>query len=109
MKAHPVLRQLDALPQSEESMSSEFTLLGARDSQVTLDEVCIACGAFMQVLSTDCWAYSQLDTDPEIQGLMKQLHGHLQSMQSNTAPFAGLGDAITRSQAALDLYSTPND
>ncbi|KAJ6177750.1 hypothetical protein N7519_008211 [Penicillium mononematosum] len=83
---HPVLRQLDALPQTEGS--SEFALLGAKDSQVTLDE---------------------LETDPEVQGLMKQLHGHLQSMQSNTAPFAGLGDAITRSQAALDLYSMPND
>jgi kinetochore protein Fta7 len=40
---------------------------------------------------------------------MKQLHGHLQSMQSNTAPLAGLKEAVTRSQAALDLYSTPND
>ncbi|KAJ5780159.1 CENP-A-nucleosome distal centromere subunit CENP-Q [Penicillium paradoxum] len=85
---HPVLRQLDALPQSEASLSSEFTLLGSKDSQVTLDE---------------------LNGDPEVQGLMKQLHGHLQSMQNNTAPFVGLGDAITRSQAALDLYSTPND
>ncbi|KAJ5319837.1 hypothetical protein PENANT_c026G07996 [Penicillium antarcticum] len=85
---HPVLRKLDALPQTEGSMSSEFTLLGAKDSQATLDE---------------------LDTDPEIQGLMKQLNGHLQSMQSNTAPFAGLSDAITRSQAALDLYSLSND
>ncbi|CRL26235.1 unnamed protein product [Penicillium camemberti] len=85
---HPVLRQLDTLPQTEGSGSSEFLLLGAKDSQVTLDE---------------------LETDPEVQGLMKQLHGHLQSMQSNTAPFAGLGDAITRSQTALDLYPMPND
>ncbi|OGE53899.1 hypothetical protein PENARI_c007G00802 [Penicillium arizonense] len=85
---HPVLRQLDALPQTEGSMASGFTLLGAKDSQATLDE---------------------LDADPEIQGLMKQLNGHLQSMQSNTAPFAGLSEAITRSQAALDLYSVSND
>ncbi|KAJ5973057.1 CENP-A-nucleosome distal centromere subunit CENP-Q [Penicillium vulpinum] len=85
---HPVLRKLDALPQIEGSGSSDFALLSMKDSQVTLDE---------------------LETDSEIQGLMKQLHGHLQSMQNNTAPFAGLGDAITRSQAALDLYSTPND
>ncbi|CAG8897023.1 unnamed protein product [Penicillium egyptiacum] len=85
---HPVLRQLDALPQTEGSGSSEFTLLGAKDSQVTLDE---------------------LETDPEVQALMKQLHGHLQSMQSNTSPFARLGDAITRSQAALDLYTMLND
>ncbi|KAJ6011819.1 hypothetical protein N7499_013210 [Penicillium canescens] len=85
---HPVLRQLDALPQTEGSMSSGFSLLGAKDSQATLDE---------------------LDNDPEIQVLMKQLNGHLQSMQSNTAPFAGLSEAITRSQAALDLYSLSND
>lgn len=54
-------------------------------------------------------ALLQLDNDPEVRGLMKQLHGHLQSMQSNTVPFAELGDAITRSQAALDLYSMPYD
>lgn len=41
--------------------------------------------------------------------LMKQLHDHLQSMQTNTAPFAGLKDAIIRSQAALDFYSMSND
>ena len=39
---------------------------------------------------------------------MKQLHGHLQSMQANTEPLAGLADAITRSQTALDLYSESN-
>ncbi|KAJ5123883.1 CENP-A-nucleosome distal centromere subunit CENP-Q [Penicillium bovifimosum] len=85
---HPVLRRLDALPRSEGSMSSDFTLVGAKDGQLTLDE---------------------LSTDPEAEGLIKQLHGHLRSMQSNTAPFTGLADAITRSQAALDLYSMPND
>lgn len=53
--------------------------------------------------------WMQLDTDPEIQGLMKQLHGHLQSMQTNTAPLVGLRDAIARSQAALDLYTIPDD
>lgn len=40
---------------------------------------------------------------------MKRLHGHLQSMQTNTAPLAGLKDAITRSQAALEFYSMSND
>ncbi|KAJ5753417.1 uncharacterized protein N7511_007570 [Penicillium nucicola] len=85
---HPVLRKLDALPQTESFTSSKFALISAKDSHASLDE---------------------LDTDPEIQGLMKQLNGHLQSMQSNTAPFAELGDAITRSQAALDLYSLSND
>ncbi|CAG8077863.1 unnamed protein product [Penicillium salamii] len=87
-KEHPVLRQLDALPQIESSVSSELRLLGTKQSQPTLDE---------------------LDDDPEALGLMKQLNGHLQSMQSNTAPFSDLGDAITRSQAALDTYSMPND
>ncbi|KAJ5881488.1 CENP-A-nucleosome distal centromere subunit CENP-Q [Penicillium soppii] len=85
---HPVLRQLDTLPSTEGSASSEFTLLGGKEGPATLDE---------------------LDADPEVRGIMKQLHGHLQSMQSNTAPFADLSDAITRSQAALDLYSMPND
>ncbi|OOQ88129.1 putative kinetochore protein fta7 [Penicillium brasilianum] len=85
---HPVLRQLDELPQSNHQVGAEFTLLNAKKSQMTLDE---------------------LDDDPEIKALMKQLHGHLQSMQSNTAPLAGLKEAVTRSQAALDLYSTPND
>ncbi|KAJ5112677.1 hypothetical protein N7532_000722 [Penicillium argentinense] len=81
---HPVLQQLDDLPPVRDAQSSEFTLADTKTSHVSLNE---------------------LDDDPEVQGLMKQLHGHLQSMQSNTAPLAGLRDAITRSQAALDLYS----
>ncbi|KAJ5444738.1 CENP-A-nucleosome distal centromere subunit CENP-Q [Penicillium daleae] len=85
---HPVLRRLDDLPQAHRQGGAEFTLVNTKKSQITLDE---------------------LDDDPEIRGLMKQLHGHLQSMQSNTATLAGLGEAITRSQAALDLYTTPND
>ncbi|GLI75695.1 hypothetical protein PoHVEF18_003957 [Penicillium ochrochloron] len=85
---HPVLRKLDDLPQTDRQGGAEFTLLDTKKSQVTLDE---------------------LDDDPEIRALMKQLHGHLQSMQSNTTPLAGLREAITRSQAALDLYTTPND
>jgi len=40
---------------------------------------------------------------------MNQLYGHLQSMQGNTAPLEGLGDAMIRSKAALDLYLIPND
>ncbi|CAI7622015.1 unnamed protein product [Penicillium bialowiezense] len=85
---HPVLRQLDAIPPTEAGASSEFMLLDTKENQSTLDE---------------------LDDDPEVRGLMKQLNGHLQSMQNNTAPFADLSDAITRSQAALDLFSMPND
>ncbi|KAJ5113685.1 CENP-A-nucleosome distal centromere subunit CENP-Q [Penicillium angulare] len=83
---HPILRQLDALPR--DSSSAEFTLVNTKPSQASLDE---------------------LDTDFDIQRLMKQLHGHLQSMQTNTAPLSGLRDAITRSQAALDLFNGSND
>jgi kinetochore protein Fta7 len=84
---HPILQQLGELPQIPDQ-TSEFTLLDTKGSQATLDE---------------------LDADPEVQKLMNQLHGHLQSMQSNIAPMAGLSDAITRSQAALDLYLGAND
>ncbi|KAJ5923898.1 CENP-A-nucleosome distal centromere subunit CENP-Q [Penicillium verhagenii] len=83
---HPVLRQLDDLPQ--DSGSSGFALVDTKPDQAALDE---------------------LETDPEIQALMKQLHGHLQSMQTNTAPLMGLRDAITRSQAALDIFAGSDD
>ncbi|KAJ6108672.1 hypothetical protein N7523_009995 [Penicillium sp. IBT 18751x] len=84
---HPVLRQLDELPQIADHATA-FSLLDTTGGQAGLDE---------------------LDADPVIQKLMNQLHGHLQSMQSNIAPMAGLSDAITRSQAALDYYSSSND
>ncbi|KAJ5407761.1 CENP-A-nucleosome distal centromere subunit CENP-Q [Penicillium cosmopolitanum] len=83
-KEHPVLRQLDNPKEAQDGQSSEFTLADAKNSQINLDD---------------------LDDDPEVQVLMKQLHGHLQSMQSNMAPLTGLRDALTRSQAALDLFS----
>ncbi|KAJ5702999.1 CENP-A-nucleosome distal centromere subunit CENP-Q [Penicillium malachiteum] len=83
---HPVLRRLDELPQS--SRTTEFALVDTKPSQANLDE---------------------LDDDPEIQRLMKQLHGHLTSMQTNTAPLSGLRDALVRSQAALDLFNGVND
>ena len=38
-KEHPVLRQLDELPQ--DSTASEFTLLNTKSSQTTFDEVCL--------------------------------------------------------------------
>lgn len=50
---HPVLRQLDALPQAEGSGSSEFVLLGAKDSQITLDDVWTACEPHVLALLTD--------------------------------------------------------
>lgn len=40
---------------------------------------------------------------------MNQLHGHLESMRTNTAPLSGLRDAIIGSQAALDLFNGSND
>ncbi|KAJ5243363.1 uncharacterized protein N7469_001690 [Penicillium citrinum] len=83
-KEHPVLRQLDNPEETQDGPSSEFTLVDGKDNQVDLNE----------------W-----DDDPEIQTLMKQLHGHLQSMQNNITPLTGLREALTRSQAALDLYS----
>jgi kinetochore protein Fta7 len=36
---HPVLRQLDELPQSNRQVGAEFTLLNTKKSQMTLDEV----------------------------------------------------------------------
>lgn len=53
--------------------------------------------------------HSQLETDPDIHGLFKQLNGHLNSMQNNTDPLAGLQDAINRSQNALNLYPMAED
>ncbi|KAJ5569425.1 uncharacterized protein N7459_008855 [Penicillium hispanicum] len=85
---HPVLRHLDELRQGQPTIPTEIRVSNTKGSPTTLDE---------------------LDADPEIQGLMKQLHGHLQSMHTNTAPLLGLRDAITRSQAALDLYSDSID
>ncbi|OQE31452.1 hypothetical protein PENSTE_c001G00047 [Penicillium steckii] len=83
-KEHPVLRQLDNPDEAQDGPSSEFTLVDGKNNPMDLNE----------------W-----DDDPEIQTLMKQLHGHLQSMESNITPLTGLREALTRSQAALDLYS----
>lgn len=51
----------------------------------------------------------QLQPDSEVAGLLKQLNGHLQSMHNNVAPLDGLKEAITRSQAALNLLPIPAD
>ncbi|GAT26626.1 kinetochore protein Fta7 [Aspergillus luchuensis] len=50
-----------------------------------------------------------LENDPEVSNILKQLTGHLKSMQNNTAPVAGLKDAIGRSHAALSLTFMPED
>ncbi|EPS28280.1 hypothetical protein POX_e07251 [Penicillium oxalicum] len=87
-KEHSVLRQLDDLPESSFEDGDQFAPFNPTKTPVTLD---------------------QLDEDPDIRKLVLQLHGHLQSMQANTASLAGLSDAITRSQTALYLLSNPND
>ncbi|RHZ64466.1 uncharacterized protein CDV56_109167 [Aspergillus thermomutatus] len=82
---HPALRQLDDIPKNQ-GPGAHFTILEAKDSQSAFDE---------------------LENDPEISGLLKQLNGHLKSMQNNVAPLTGLKDAITRSEAVLSLFSAP--
>ncbi|GFF26263.1 kinetochore protein fta7 [Aspergillus udagawae] len=82
---HPALRQLDDIPKTQ-GQAAHFTILEAKDSQSRFDE---------------------LDNDPEISGLLNQLNGHLKSMQNNVAPLTGLKDALTRSEAALSLFSAP--
>ncbi|KAL6237310.1 hypothetical protein BDW75DRAFT_86155 [Aspergillus navahoensis] len=85
---HPVLRQLQGGREKQIEAPSGFDLSHARDSQVDL---------------------SELDTDPEVSSLLKQLNNHLKSMQSNIAPLTGLKDAIERSQTALSLATPPDD
>ncbi|KAJ5484135.1 hypothetical protein N7539_005931 [Penicillium diatomitis] len=87
-KEHPILRQLDNLQRPSFEECAQFAVLNHTQNSVTLDE---------------------LDGDPDVHKLMLQLQGHLQSMQTNTAPLDGLSDAIMRSQAALDLLFTSSD
>ncbi|KAL4867718.1 hypothetical protein BDV12DRAFT_170952 [Aspergillus spectabilis] len=84
---HPVLRQLHDSSYKHTGKAAEFTIANAKDSQLGFDE---------------------LETDPEVTKLLKQLNSHLKSMQSNTAPLAGLKDAIARSQTALSLATMPD-
>ncbi|KAL2846563.1 CENP-Q, a CENPA-CAD centromere complex subunit-domain-containing protein [Aspergillus pseudodeflectus] len=84
---HPLLRQLEK-PDQDTGGRTEFTVSTAKDS---------------------CLGFDELEDDPEVSSLLKQLNNHLRSMQSNVAPLAGLQDAITRSQTALSLASMPND
>ncbi|GAB1191158.1 hypothetical protein APSETT444_000329 [Aspergillus pseudonomiae] len=84
---HPVLRQL-SVPGQQSQDDTQFVLSSESDLQTTFDE---------------------LETDPEVAGLLKQLNGHLKSMQGNTAPLTGLSEAITRSQTALSLTCRPED
>ncbi|GKZ74928.1 hypothetical protein AnigIFM63309_005396 [Aspergillus niger] len=85
---HPVLRQVDSLPDEYNQKQTEFTLAEGKETQTMFDE---------------------LENDPEVSNILKQLTGHLKSMQNNTAPVAGLKDAIGRSHAALSLTFMPED
>ncbi|KKK13659.1 hypothetical protein ARAM_007165 [Aspergillus rambellii] len=84
---HPILRQLNATPDRVGS-PAEFTLMSAKDTQSSFDE---------------------LEADPEVSTLLRQLNNHLKSMQNNATPLVGLKDAITRSQTALSLATMPDD
>ena len=46
----------------------------------------------------------QLQKDPDIAALLRQLRSHLDSMEANTAAINGIEEAIAKSQATLDTY-----
>ncbi|KAK1139519.1 hypothetical protein N8T08_000725 [Aspergillus melleus] len=85
---HPVLRQLDDAPSTEHRVLADLKIAGEKNPQLTFDG---------------------LEDDPDTFGLLKQLSGHLNSIQNNISPLNGLADAITRSQIALSLTSMPQD
>ncbi|KAL2832998.1 CENP-Q, a CENPA-CAD centromere complex subunit-domain-containing protein [Aspergillus cavernicola] len=85
---HPALRQLHRNPEKQTGKPAEFTLSNVKDSLLGFDE---------------------LEADPEVSSLLRQLNNHLNSMQSNTNSLDGLKDAITRSQVALSLATMPDD
>lgn len=45
----------------------------------------------------------QLDAEPALLATIKQLRNHLESMQGNAAQVRGIGHAISRAKAALDM------
>ncbi|OJJ47127.1 hypothetical protein ASPZODRAFT_132074 [Penicilliopsis zonata CBS 506.65] len=81
---HPIIQQLGSLPPGQPSGRTEVKFSETKDLLADL---------------------SDLDADADVLNLLKQINGHLQSLQTNTAPLDGLSDAITRSQAALSLFS----
>lgn len=87
---HPVLRYINDDP-GQENKSSSFPPF------VVIDR------------SKDQTALCEIEPDREIQSIVMQLNGHLNSMQNNIAPFAELRDAITEAQAALDFLPLPPD
>ncbi|PYH90789.1 hypothetical protein BO71DRAFT_412325 [Aspergillus ellipticus CBS 707.79] len=87
-KEHPVLKKIGKDPSKQDQKPVEFTLASGKGSHTMFDE---------------------LENDPDVSNLLKQLNGHLKSMQNNTAPLTGLASAISRSNAALSLTFTPED
>ncbi|PYI08555.1 hypothetical protein BO78DRAFT_74723 [Aspergillus sclerotiicarbonarius CBS 121057] len=85
---HPVLRQFSNVPNKQDQKQVEFTLAGGKEPLPMFDE---------------------LENDPDVSNILKQLNGHLKSMRNNTAPLTGLTDAIARSHAALSLTFMPED
>ncbi|OXV09704.1 hypothetical protein Egran_02541 [Elaphomyces granulatus] len=85
---HAIFRHLDNSSQNWNRMPTEFSVPESQESDVALCD---------------------LDSDPEILSLTTRLSRHMQSMQDNIAPLAGLRDAILQSQAALDFLSIPAD
>ncbi|PLB47816.1 hypothetical protein P170DRAFT_361212 [Aspergillus steynii IBT 23096] len=81
---HPVLRKLNEAPSTEHRIQADLKIAADKNPQLTFDG---------------------LEDDPDTFDLLKQLSGHLNSIQNNIAPLDGLADAITRSQIALSLAS----
>ncbi|EFQ99331.1 hypothetical protein MGYG_02344 [Nannizzia gypsea CBS 118893] len=78
---HPVLKQLDEPSVEEIAVSAEFKL----DMK---NEEAVLC---------------EIDADPALLPTINQLRNHLESMQSNAAQVRGIGHAISRAKAALDM------
>ncbi|EEA22613.1 hypothetical protein TMatcc_001458 [Talaromyces marneffei ATCC 18224] len=87
---HPVLRHIDAHSGDANGSSSSVPF-------VVLDR------------SKEQTALCEMEPHREIQSIVMQLNGHLNSMQTNIAPFVALREAITEAQAALDFLPLPPD
>ncbi|KAM5432115.1 hypothetical protein MferCBS31731_007616 [Microsporum ferrugineum] len=78
---HPVLKQLDKSSMNETTANADFKL-EMKNEETVLGEI---------------------DADPKLLPTIKQLRNHLESMQGNAAQVRGIGHAITRAKAALDM------
>jgi len=75
---HPVLRRLEHYSEGQ----GYNNVAEMRDNEVALCDI---------------------EADSNLRPFVEQLRSHLESMQSNASQIAGIRDAITRSQAALNL------